>query len=121
MSLATRLSDLAFAIGTDMKQLRIFIAGSSTGNLTGLNTTVKTDLVSAINEVQSTAASATVPDATEILAGKVELASLAEVASGTDAVRVVTPLGVRQSVRRSRTKFSELEFRQRWIRWMSWR
>src|SRR3954469_12555301 len=96
MSLATRLSDLAFAIGTDMKQLRIFIAGSSTGNLNGLTTTVKTDLVAAINEVKSTATSATVPDATETISGKVELASLAEVATGTDAVRVVTPLGVRQ-------------------------
>lgn len=96
MSLATRLSDLAFAIGTDMKQLRVFIAGSSTGNLTGLTTAVKTDLVAAINEVRFTALSATVPDATETVPGKVELATLAEVATGTDAVRVVTPLGVRQ-------------------------
>lgn len=53
MSLQTRLSDLITAIGTDYKQLRTWITGSSSGNLTGLNTTAKTDLVAAINEVNA--------------------------------------------------------------------
>jgi hypothetical protein len=95
MSLATRLTDLATAIGTDMKQFRIWITGSSSGNLTGLTTTAKTDLVSAINEVKAGSAGAP-PDASETVKGILELASLAEVATGTDSVRAVTPQGVRQ-------------------------
>lgn len=95
MSLQTRISDLITAVGTDMKQLRVWITGSSSGNLTGLTTTDKTSLVNAINEV----AAATPPapaDASTTVKGIVELATLAEVATGTDSVRAVTPAGVRQ-------------------------
>lgn len=95
MSLATRLSDLAYAIGTDMKQLRIFIAGSSTGNLNGLTTTTKTDLVAAINEVKS-GATGSPPSATTSAQGVIEIATLAEVATGADSARAVTPEGIRQ-------------------------
>jgi hypothetical protein len=94
MSLQTRLSDLITAIGTDYKQLRTWVTGSSTGTLTGLQTTVKTDLVAAINEARTTGGSST--DASETVKGVVELATLAEVSTGTDTVRVVTPAGVRQ-------------------------
>ena len=55
MSLQTRLSELITSVGTDIKQLRTWITGSSSGNLTGLTTTVKTDIVSAINEVNANA------------------------------------------------------------------
>lgn len=51
MSLQSRLSDLMASIGVDIKQLRTWMTGTSTGNLTGLATTNKTSLVAAVNEV----------------------------------------------------------------------
>lgn len=96
MSLQTRLSDLITAIGTDYKQLRTWITGSSSGTLASLTTTDKTSLVAAVNEVKTLASSGSVPDATTTTAGKIEIATLAEVATGTDTVRAVTPEGVRQ-------------------------
>lgn len=96
MSLQTRLSDLITAIGTDYKQLRTWISGSSSGDLTGLTTAIKTDLVAAINEINAKPTSGAPPDATTAVKGVVELATLAEVAAGVDTVRVVTPEGVRQ-------------------------
>lgn len=94
MSLQTRLSDLITSIGTDYKQLRTWITGSSSGDLTGLTTTDKTSLVAAINEVDANVP--IVPDASDTAKGIVELATLAEVATGTDTARAVTPAGVRQ-------------------------
>lgn len=96
MSLQTRLSDFITAVGTDYKQLRTWITGSSTGDLTGLTTTTKSSVVAAVNEVNAKPSGGTPADATETVKGIVELASLAEVATGTDALRVVTPAGVRQ-------------------------
>lgn len=101
MSLQTRLSDLITAIGTDYKQFRTWITGSSSGTLAGLNTTDKTNLVGAINETLGVAESAagggwTAVDASETVKGILELATLAEVATGTDSTRAVTPAGVRQ-------------------------
>lgn len=96
MSLQTRLSDLATAVGTDIKQLRTFITGSSSGTLSALTTTVKSDLVAAINEVNAKPTGSTSPAATTAVAGDIEIATLAEVAAGVDAVRAVTPEGVRQ-------------------------
>lgn len=97
MSLQTRLSDLITSIGTDYKQLRTWITGSASGDLTGLTTTTKTDVVAAINEVNAKPSSgAPAPDASTTVKGIVELATLAEVATGTDLSRAVTPEGVRQ-------------------------
>ena len=96
MSLQTRISELITAIGTDYKQLRTWLTGSASGDLTGLATTDKSSVVGAINEVHTEAANATVPDASETVKGKVELATLAEVGTGTDTERAVTPAGVRQ-------------------------
>lgn len=96
MSLQTRLSDLITALGTDYKQLRSWITGSSTGTLAGLSTTDKSSLLAAINETFTLASSGSVPDASETVKGKVELATLAEVATGTDTTRAVTAAGVRQ-------------------------
>lgn len=101
MSLQIRLSDLITAVGTDIKQLRTWITGSASGDLTGLNTTAKTSLVAAVNEVKATADSAggggwTAVDASETQKGILELATLAEVALGTDTLTAVTPAGVRQ-------------------------
>lgn len=94
MSLQTKLSDLITAIGTDVKQLRTFITGSSSGNLTALTTADKSSLVAAINEVDGNVP--VVPDASETTKGVVEMATLAEVGTGTDTSRAVTPAGVRQ-------------------------
>jgi len=92
LSLQTRISDLITAVGTDIKQARIWITGSSSGNLTGLTTTVKTDLVSAVNEVNAKPTSASPPDASETVKGVAELATQAETNAGTDDLRIVTPL-----------------------------
>jgi hypothetical protein len=94
LSLQTRIADLITAVGTDIKQLRIWITGSSSGDLTGLTTTAKTSLVAAINEVK--ASSGSPPAASTTVAGVIEIATLVEVATGTDTVRAVTPEGVRQ-------------------------
>jgi hypothetical protein len=94
MSLEVRLKDLVTAIATDIKTLRTWITGSSTGTLASLATTNKTSLVGAINELNSK--TATVPPASEAAAGVVRLATLAEVAAGTDISRAVTAAGVRQ-------------------------
>lgn len=91
MSLQTRLSDLITAVGTDIKQLRTWITGSSSGDLTGLTTTTKTDLISAINEIKAGSSGAP-PDASETVKGIIELATQAETDAGTDDVRAVTPL-----------------------------
>lgn len=90
-SLQSRLSDFITAVGTDYKQLRTWITGSSTGNLTGLTTTTKTDLVSAVNEVNASVA-AGVADSSETVKGKIEIATQAETNAGTDDVRAITPL-----------------------------
>ncbi len=91
MSLQTRLGDLITAIGTDYKQLRTWITGSSTGTLTGLTTTDKTSLVNAINEVKAGNSGAP-PQATETTVGVAEVATQAEVTAGTDDARFITPL-----------------------------
>lgn len=88
-SLATRLSDLITAIGTDIKQLRTWVTGSSSGDLTGLTTTAKTSLLAAVNEVN--AKPSAVP-ASETVAGVMELATQTETNTGTDDARAVTPL-----------------------------
>jgi hypothetical protein len=90
-SLATRLSDLITAVGTDIKQLRIYITGTAGGNLTGLTTTDKTSLVAALNEVKAGSSGAP-PDSTELVKGIIELATQAETNTGTDDLRAVTPL-----------------------------
>lgn len=95
MSLITKLGDLITAIGTDIKQHRTWMTGSASGDLTGLTTTVKTSLVAAINEVQSEVGGSA-PDASETVKGILELATLAEVSTGTDTTRAVTAAGVRQ-------------------------
>jgi hypothetical protein len=94
LSLQTRLGDLITAIGTDYKQLRTWISGSSSGDLTGLTTTDKTSLVNAINEVD--AQSSAPPAASTTVQGLIEIATLAEVGTGTDTARAVTPQGVKQ-------------------------
>lgn len=89
MSLQTRISDLITAVGTDIKQLRTWITGSSSGDLTGLTTTAKTSLLAAINEVNAKPAAV---DASETVKGVAELATQAETNTGTDDLRIVTPL-----------------------------
>lgn len=90
MSLITKLGDFITAVGTDIKQHRTWMTGSSSGDLTGLDTTDKTSLVNAINEALANGGG-TPPDATESIKGVVELASDAEaLAMSTDGA-VLTP------------------------------
>lgn len=56
-TLATRISDLATRIATEVKALRTLINGNA-ADLTALTTSAKTNLVAALNEVRALAASA---------------------------------------------------------------
>lgn len=91
MSLQTRLSDLITALGTDYKFLRSMITGSNTGTLASLTTTDKTSIIAAINETKA-GNSGSPPDASETVKGIIEIATQAEVTTGTDDVRAITPL-----------------------------
>ncbi len=91
MSLQTRLGDFITAVGTDYKQLRTWISGSSTGTLTGLTATDKTSLVAAINETKA-GNSGSPAAASEIVSGIAEIATQVETNTGTDDARFVTPL-----------------------------
>lgn len=92
MSLQTRLTDFITAVGTDYKNLRTWLFGSSSGTLANLQTTDKTSIVNAINEARTTGGAGSPPSASESVAGVVELATQTEVTTGTDDQRAVTPL-----------------------------
>lgn len=96
MSLATQITSLATRIGTEFKSIRTLIGGSGTATINSLTTTDKTSLVAAINEVNAKPTGGTPSDASTTTKGIIEIATLAEVATGTDTVRAVTPEGVRQ-------------------------
>lgn len=53
MSLATNIADLAIRVATECKALRTLINGNA-ADLSALNTTAKTSLVAAVNELKST-------------------------------------------------------------------
>ena len=86
-TLQVRLSDLITALGTDWKNIWAKVG-------TGTLDTVATNLVAAVNEVNAAVASATIPDASSTVKGKVELATDAEAITGTDTVRATTPANV---------------------------
>lgn len=91
----TRLSQLITAIGTDYKTIRTWLFGSAAGTLAGLNTTDKTSLTAAINEVNAKP-SGTPVDATTAVKGVVRLGTLTEHATGSDGTIAATVAGVRQ-------------------------
>lgn len=93
MSLVSNLSTAFTRVATEFKALRTLIGGSATANIDALTTTDKSSLVAAINEVQAGSSGAP-PDASTTVKGIVELATDAETATGTDAVRAVTPAGL---------------------------
>lgn len=95
MTLQTRLDDFITAVGTDYKQFKTWMFGSDNGSLANLTTTDKSSLVAAINEAKAGNSGAP-PNATEAAVGVVELATLTEMATGTDTTRVATVAGVRQ-------------------------
>jgi hypothetical protein len=97
MSLATNVTDLATRIGTEFKTIRTLISGSGTGNISGLTTTDKTSLVAAINEVKAGSAGSPA-DASETVKGIAELATTAETTTGTDDLRIITPLKLAQKL-----------------------
>lgn len=102
MSLVSNLTTAFTRVGTEFKSIRTLIGGSGTADISGLNTTAKTSLVSAINEVNLKVPAAPAA-ATETAAGIVELATVAETTTGTDAVRAVTPAGVKAATDAVRT------------------
>jgi hypothetical protein len=51
MSLVTQISTAFTAVATDVKRLRTYVTGTSTGDLTGLTTVTKTSIIAAINEL----------------------------------------------------------------------
>ena len=51
MSLQVRIEELATRIGTEFKTVRNSASGNTSGDLSGLSTTVKTSLLAAINEL----------------------------------------------------------------------
>lgn len=103
MTFAVNISNVITRITTEFKTIRTFISGSATGNLSGLTTTSKTSLVSAINEVKA-GNSGSPPSASETVSGIIEIASLAEVITGTDSLRAVTPQGVKQATNAVKTE-----------------
>lgn len=88
MTMQTRLSDLITAIGTDYKQLRTWITGSASGDLTTLTTTSKTSLLSAINEVNAKPAAV---DSTTSVKGIAERATDAEALAMSSSVVDLAP------------------------------
>lgn len=89
MSLQTRINDFITAVGTDYKGLRTFLTGSSAGALSGLTTTAQ-DVKGAINELKASSGSPAA--ASEAASGVAELATQTETNTGTDDLRIVTPL-----------------------------
>lgn len=92
MSLQTRIQDFITAVGTDYKQIRTWISGSSTGDLTGLTTTAKSSLLAAINEINAKPSGTTASPASETVAGVLEVATQTETNTGTADNLAVTPL-----------------------------
>jgi hypothetical protein len=90
MSFETQINNLIVALGTDWKEFN-----SRVGLLANLSTTDKTSIVNAINEIASASGTA---NASDTVAGIVELATVLETTTGTDATRAVTPAGL-QAVR----------------------
>jgi len=86
-TLQVRLSDLITALGTDWKNIWAKVGSGSLD-------TVATNLSAAVNELKASIDSATIPDASSTVKGKVELATDAEAITGTDTVRAVTPANV---------------------------
>lgn len=97
MALGSNLVLLAESISAQIKALRIMLTGSSVGTLATLETTDKSSYTAAINEARLTGGSSSPPTASETVAGVIEIATLAEVATGTDATRAVTAQGVKQA------------------------
>lgn len=95
MTLATNIANAFTRVGTEFKAIRTLIGGSGTAGISALTTTDKSSLVAAINEIKADAGS--LPDATTTTKGIIEIATLAEVTTGTDTARAVTPQGVKQA------------------------
>jgi hypothetical protein len=90
MSLVSQISSAVTALATKFN-----VVTGDIGDKTALTTTDKSSLVAAINEVKAGSAGSPA-DASDTVKGIVELATLAEVATGTDTTRAVTAAGVRQ-------------------------
>lgn len=90
MTMQTRLADFITAVGADYKQIRTWLTGTSTGDLTGLNTTAKGSIIAAINEVKAAATGAP-PDATTTAKGVSERSTDAEALAMSAADVTLSP------------------------------
>lgn len=97
MTLATNIANAFTRVGTEFKAVRTLIGGSGTAGISALTTTDKSSLVAAINETKAGNA-VSPPDASTTTKGIIEIATLAEVTTGTDTTRAVTPQGVKQEI-----------------------
>lgn len=97
MTLTTNIANAFTRVGTEFKAIRTLIGGSGTAGISALTTTDKSSLVAAINETKAGNAGSP-PDASATTKGIIEIATLAEVTTGTDTARAVTPQGVKQEI-----------------------
>lgn len=98
MSFETNIQNLATRTSTEAKALRTLLNGNQPSNA-ALTTTAKTNLVAAINELQTEiddlVSGGGLDPATESSAGVVELATPTEALAGVDSTRAVTAAGVK--------------------------
>ena len=97
MTLTTNIANAFTRVGTEFKAIRTLIGGSGTAGISALTTTDKSSLVAAINETKAGNAGSPA-DASTTTKGIIEIATLAEVTTGTDTTRAVTPQGVKQEI-----------------------
>lgn len=91
MSTQTRQQAFLTELGTDWKNIRTQIFGNLTNTLASLNTTDKSSIIAAINEVKASASGAP-PDATESVKGVSTFATQAETNAGTVDTKFLSPL-----------------------------
>lgn len=93
MSLTTNLTSAFTRVATEVKALRTLINGNA-ADLASLNTTAKTNLVAAINEVKASSSGAP-PAASSTVAGIVQLATDVEAIAGAVTTKATTPANVK--------------------------
>lgn len=98
MTIENRVKEVLLSVGTDYKTVRSWMLGGPLATLaSALQTTDKSSLAAAINEVNTKASAYNAPpDATTLVKGLVRLANASEMTNGMDQSAVATAAGVRQ-------------------------
>jgi hypothetical protein len=97
MTLETNIKEALLDIGTDYKTFKTWLFGSTVGSLAALNTSDKTSIVAAINELKANAGSggAAVQDATSATKGIVRFGTIQEQLDGLSETIAATPAGLK--------------------------